>query len=142
MALRTRCTIQSCTCVSGNTLSMASGNPLSPSTQAIRMSFTPRVYSAVRMASQNLASSCSIAQLPWYSFNLILPCSAGREAVERKARRAGNGAPLPSGATPRATASRPARREPHSSANTALQPLTRARHSLRTAPCLDAAVWL
>ncbi|MCY4283669.1 MAG: hypothetical protein OXE03_12270, partial [Gammaproteobacteria bacterium] len=65
--------------------------------------------------------------------------SAGREAVARKARRAGNGAPLPSGVTPRATASRPARRELTSAANTALQPLSRARHYLRAAPCLGSA---
>jgi hypothetical protein len=37
--------------------------------------------------------------------------SASREAVGRKARLAGNGAPLPRGATPRMTASRLARRE-------------------------------
>ncbi len=54
-------------------------------------------------------------------------------------RRAGNGVSLPSGVTPRATASRPARRELTSAANTALQPLIRARHSLRAAPCPGSA---
>ncbi|MDE0155676.1 MAG: hypothetical protein OXS28_08750, partial [Gammaproteobacteria bacterium] len=73
---------------------------------------------------------------------VILPCSVGWEAVERKARRAGNGESLPSGATPRATASRPARREQSRGSNTALQPLARTRHSLRTAPCLEAPALL
>jgi len=36
---------------------MASGKPLSPSTQAIKMSCTPRVFSSVTTCSQNLAPS-------------------------------------------------------------------------------------
>ena len=46
-----------------------------------------------------------------------MTCSAGREAVERKARLAGNGESLPKGVTPRVTASRPARRERSSALN-------------------------
>ena len=37
-----RCTMQVCTTVCGNTASIASGNPVRPSTQQMRMSETPR----------------------------------------------------------------------------------------------------
>src|SRR5690606_21435279 len=56
--------------VSGKAVLMASGKPLRPSTQAIRMSLTPRFCSSVSTLSQNLAPSFSvvIARLtfnPW-----------------------------------------------------------------------------
>jgi hypothetical protein len=57
--LRIRCTMQVCTIVAGNTASIASGNPLSPSTQAIRMSLTPRCLSSERTCIQNFAPSVS-----------------------------------------------------------------------------------
>jgi hypothetical protein len=44
--LRTMCTMQSCTSVLGNTAAMASGNPVSPSTAARSISFTPRFFSS------------------------------------------------------------------------------------------------
>lgn len=42
---RTMCTIHNCTCVCGYPASIASGNPFNPSTQAMKMSFTPRFFS-------------------------------------------------------------------------------------------------
>jgi nucleotide-binding universal stress UspA family protein len=61
----------------------------------------------------------------------------GSVVEQLTARRAfaGNGAPLPRGATPRTTASRPAQRELPRCSNTALQSLQRTCHFLRTAPC-------
>src|SRR5574343_248289 len=50
------CTMHSCTVVLGKTASMASGNPFSPSTQAIRMSWTPRLRSSVTTCSQELGA--------------------------------------------------------------------------------------
>src|SRR6185369_3769829 len=50
---RTRCTMHNCTSVCGKTLSIASGKPFSPSTQAIKMSLTPRFFSSVTTCSQN-----------------------------------------------------------------------------------------
>src|SRR5713226_7733110 len=44
---RTRCTMHNCTSVCGYSASMASGNPFSPSTQAMKISFTPRFFSSV-----------------------------------------------------------------------------------------------
>src|SRR6266576_1097788 len=56
-----RWTMQVCTTVWGNTEVIASGKPLSPSTTAIRISWTPRLRSSVITRSQNLAPSvCSI----------------------------------------------------------------------------------
>lgn len=47
--------MQVCTQAWGKTASIASGKPFRPSTQAIRTSRTPRCFSSVRTASQNLA---------------------------------------------------------------------------------------
>ena len=47
------------TVVLGKIASIASGNPLSPSTQQIRMSRTPRCLRSVRTCIQNLAPSVS-----------------------------------------------------------------------------------
>ncbi len=59
--LRIRCTMQVCTAVRGNTVPMASGKPVSPSTTAIRISCRPRAWSSFITLSQNLAPSvCSI----------------------------------------------------------------------------------
>jgi hypothetical protein len=44
-----------CTFVCGNAARIASGNPLSPSTQTMKMSSTPRSFRSVRRESQNLA---------------------------------------------------------------------------------------
>ncbi len=57
-------TIQSCTSVLGKTASMASGNPLSPSTHAMKMSLTPRFFISVITFSQNLAPSLCSSQIP------------------------------------------------------------------------------
>ena len=46
----------------------ASGKPFKPSTQAIRMSFTPRFCSSVRTPSQNFAPSFSDSHMPNSSF--------------------------------------------------------------------------
>src|SRR6202008_97713 len=43
---------------------MASGNPLSPSTHAIRMSFTPRFCNSVSTCSQNFAPSVCATHKP------------------------------------------------------------------------------
>ena len=53
-----------CTVVCGNTASIASGNPLSPSTQQIRMSLTPRCRSSLRTCIQNFAPSVSWNHMP------------------------------------------------------------------------------
>jgi hypothetical protein len=45
--------------VQGDPMSrIASGNPFNPSTQAMKISFTPRFFSSVSTCSQNLAPSC------------------------------------------------------------------------------------
>src|SRR6185312_8496454 len=65
--------MQVCTTVLGNTEVMASGNPLSPSTTAIRMSWTPRLRSSLMTRSQNFAPSvCSIHRPQ----NLLAPRAA------------------------------------------------------------------
>jgi hypothetical protein len=51
--------MHNCTSVFGYSASMASGNPFSPSTQAMKISFTPRFFSSVRTCSQNFARSCA-----------------------------------------------------------------------------------
>lgn len=56
--------IHTCTWVFGNTVAMASGNPLKPSTQAINTSLTPRFFSSVNIDSQNLAPSFSDIHSP------------------------------------------------------------------------------
>ena len=61
---RTRCTMQSCTCAFGKTVSMASGEPLRPSTQAMKMSQTPRFFSSVTTWSQNFAPSVCATHSP------------------------------------------------------------------------------
>src|SRR4051794_8409618 len=60
--------MQSCTCVFGYTVWIASGKPFSPSTQAIRMSRTPRLRISVRICSQNLAPSVALVHKPSTSF--------------------------------------------------------------------------
>jgi hypothetical protein len=62
--LRTTCTTQVCTTVSGNTLVIASGSPVSPSQQAMRMSRSPRLRSAVSTECQNFAPSASAIHTP------------------------------------------------------------------------------
>src|SRR5690606_37454290 len=62
------CTIHSCILVGGSSAAVASGNPLSPSTQAIRMSSRPRFFSSVSTDSQNFAPSVSASQRPRSSF--------------------------------------------------------------------------
>jgi len=49
----------------------------------------------------------------WYSVAFVSMGAAVRETSLSKARRAGNGKPLPSGATPRMLVSRLARGEPY-----------------------------
>ncbi len=65
------CTIQVCTSAFGYTDSITSGNPFSPSTQAMKMSFTPRFCNSVSTCSQNFAPSFCAAQSPRTS---LLPC--------------------------------------------------------------------
>src|SRR5437867_7822893 len=60
--------MHSCTSVCGYSASMASGNPFSPSTQAMKISFTPRFFSSVSTCSQNLAPSCCATHSPSTSF--------------------------------------------------------------------------
>src|SRR5918998_2654960 len=54
-----RWTMHVCTVVLGKIASIASGNPLSPSTHAIRMSCTPRCLRSLRTCIQNFAPSVS-----------------------------------------------------------------------------------
>src|SRR6266403_3342209 len=61
--------MHSCTSVCGKTLSIASGNPFSPSTQAMKMSVTPRFFSSVTTCSQNLAPSVCAIHNPRTSLN-------------------------------------------------------------------------
>src|SRR6476660_8452330 len=56
--------MHNCTWACGNTVSIASGNPFSPSTQAMNTSFTPRLFSSVNTCSQNLAPSCAEVHSP------------------------------------------------------------------------------
>src|SRR5207237_7606403 len=60
--------MHSCTSVLGKTVSIASGKPFSPSTQAIKMSVTPRFLSSVTTCSQNLAPSVCAIHNPKTSF--------------------------------------------------------------------------
>lgn len=66
------CTMHSCTVVCGNTASIASGNPFSPSTQAMKMSCTPRLRSSVTTCSQNLAPSVWASHTPSTSFSPLI----------------------------------------------------------------------
>ena len=52
------------TVVLGKIASIASGNPVSPSTQQIRMSWTPRCLRSVRTCIQNFAPSVSWNHMP------------------------------------------------------------------------------
>ena len=52
------------TVVLGKIASIASGKPLRPSTQQIRMSLTPRCLSSVRTCIQNFAPSVSWNHMP------------------------------------------------------------------------------
>src|ERR1700756_5143230 len=56
--------MHSWTSVRGYTASIASGNPCSPSTQAMKISFTPRFCNSVRTCSQNFAPSCCATHRP------------------------------------------------------------------------------
>src|SRR5713226_372930 len=60
--------MHNCTSARGYTASMASGNPFSPSTQAMRMSCTPRFFSSVSTCSQNSAPSLCATHNPSTSF--------------------------------------------------------------------------
>ena len=57
------------TAACGNTVPIASGKPVSPSTTAIRMSPTPRVLSSFITLSQNLAPSVCSIHSPSTSFS-------------------------------------------------------------------------
>src|SRR5689334_17735178 len=61
--------MHSYTWVRGKTVSMASGKPFNPSTQARKMSLMPRCLSSVMTPSQNFAPSLSEAHSPMTSFN-------------------------------------------------------------------------
>ncbi len=61
----------------GKIASIASGKPLSPSTQQIRMSCTPRVFRSLRTCIQNFAPSVSWNHIP----------STSRSPVEGDAER-------------------------------------------------------
>ena len=63
MLLRIWWTMQVCTQACGKTASIASGNPVRPSTQATRTSSTPRWCRSLRTASQNFAPSVSCHQI-------------------------------------------------------------------------------
>ena len=52
-------TTHSCTSVFGNTELIASGKPLRPSTEAMSISCTPRLFKSVSTCNQNLAPSLS-----------------------------------------------------------------------------------
>ncbi len=56
--------MQVCTAVCGYIASIASGNPLSPSTHAIRMSETPRFLRSLRTCIQNFAPSLASNHIP------------------------------------------------------------------------------
>ncbi len=56
--------MQVCTQASGKTAAIASGNPPSPSTQAISTSLVPRWCRSLSTASQNFAPSFSCHQMP------------------------------------------------------------------------------
>ena len=60
--------MQVCTVASGNTASIASGNPFSPSTTAIRTSCTPRAFNSFITPSQNFAPSFAAVHIPKISF--------------------------------------------------------------------------
>ena len=59
-----RCTMHVWTVVWGKTASIASGKPLRPSTQQIRMSRTPRCFSSVRTCIQNFEPSVAWNHMP------------------------------------------------------------------------------
>src|SRR5215217_6815244 len=59
-----KCTTQVCTTVLGKVASMASGKPVSPSTQAINTSCIPRLRSSANTPAQNLAPSDVCTQMP------------------------------------------------------------------------------
>src|SRR6266851_7498439 len=62
--LRTLCTIHHWTWVLGTTASMASGRPLSLSTQAMKQSWTPRLWQSVTTESQICAPSLALSHPP------------------------------------------------------------------------------
>lgn len=64
MEARIRCTTQVWTIACGQVVSMASGNPLSPSQQTMSTSFTPRLASSAHTPAQNLAPSDACTQMP------------------------------------------------------------------------------
>ena len=57
-----------CISVCGKTASIALVNPLSPSMQAIKISFTPRFFNPFKTESQNFALSFSPTHMPRTSF--------------------------------------------------------------------------
>ena len=74
--------MQVCTTVRGNTVVIASGKPLSPSTTAIRMSWQPRLRSSVITRSQNFAPSVCSIQIPRISL-----CPEQRTPIARYTAR-------------------------------------------------------
>src|SRR6266704_1380031 len=58
---------------------MASGKPVSPSTQAMKRSFTPRFCSSVKTENQNLASSVCAIHIPRSSFCPSISTPSTRE---------------------------------------------------------------
>src|SRR5574344_2199597 len=79
------CTMHNCTTALGNTASMASGKPLSPSTQAMKMSCTPRLRSSVTTCSQNLAPSVWASHRPSTSFSpaMVMPMAILRHFTKK-----------------------------------------------------------
>ena len=67
--------MHNCTVVFGYTLSIASGKPFSPSTQATRTSFTPRLRISVSTCSQNFAPSLALVHSPSTSLapSIVIP---------------------------------------------------------------------
>src|SRR4051794_8251492 len=63
--------MHNCTCASGNTLSIVSGNPLSHRHRRLKTSATPRFFSSVSTWSQNFDPSAWLAHNPNTS---LLPC--------------------------------------------------------------------
>src|SRR5208337_2585865 len=86
----------------GKTATMASGKPLSPSTMAMRMSSTPRVFNSFMTRSQNLAPSfCSShrprislvpsARTPSATYTALLRTSPSSRILTRRASKKTNG---------------------------------------------------
>ena len=106
--LRTMWTMQCCIWVSGKTALTASGNPVSPSIQAISISSVPRFFISVNTPAQNFAPSVSASHRPRTSFlpsqfiasatyNALLTVLPSCQQFTRKASRKRIGYDLSSG---------------------------------------------